>query len=135
MSSTARYSARIERSRRAAFTLIELLLALALIVVATGLIGYIMQMYARNFTTKADDIRRKQLAKAVLTMIAEDIRAVVLEQEYDGSVLQQQMGVSGGGQSGGGEAAGDASMAGASDVDSDWLKIRIPLLPTSAAMR
>jgi prepilin-type N-terminal cleavage/methylation domain-containing protein len=96
--------------KKGGFTLIELLLSLALIVVATGLIGYIMQMYARNFTSKGDDIRRKQLAKAVLTMIADDIRAVVLEQEYDGSVLEQQFGSSGGGQGGG--AAADQSGSG-----------------------
>ncbi|MCR9294538.1 MAG: hypothetical protein NXI32_17610 [bacterium] len=106
---------------RAAFTLIELLLSLALIVVATGLIGYIMQMYARNFSSKADDIRNRQLAKAVLTMIADDIRAVVLEQSYDGSVLEQQLGAGGGGGQPGGssqDASGDGSgLAGDSSGD------------------
>ncbi|MFK7737438.1 MAG: prepilin-type N-terminal cleavage/methylation domain-containing protein [Pirellulaceae bacterium] len=84
-------------NRRAGFTLIELLLSLSLIVVATALIGFIMQNYARNFTETSNEIRQKQLARAILTMIADDIRSVVLEQEYDGSVLEQQLGAGSGG--------------------------------------
>lgn len=91
--------------KRKAFTLIELMLALSLIVVATALIGSLMQMYAKNFATRGDDIRRMQLARSILNMIAEDLRAVVTVQEYDASVLQQQLG-SGGGDAGGGADGG-----------------------------
>ncbi len=93
------------------------MLALSLIVVATALIGSLMQMYARNFATRGEDIRRMQLARSILNMIAEDLRAVVTVQEYDASVLQQQLG-SGGGGSGGESASaggtGEAAGAGAS---------------------
>lgn len=85
------------KANRRAFTLLELMLSLSLIVMATALIGSLMQMYARNFETRGDDIRRMQLARAVLNMIAEDIRSVVLEQEYDPTVLEQQLGAGGGG--------------------------------------
>lgn len=88
---------------RTAFTLLEVILSLALIVVATALIGSLMQIFARNFATRGDDIRREQLARALLSQIADDIRGVVLPQEYDSSVLEQLMGSSGGG--GGGAAA------------------------------
>ena len=92
--------------KRKAFTLIELMLALSLVVVATALIGSLMQMYARNFATHGEDIRRMQLARSILNMIAEDLRSVVTTQEYDASVLQQQMGSATGGAGGG--AAGGA---------------------------
>jgi len=84
------------KQARSAFTLIELLLSLALIVVATALVGSLMQMFSRNFATRGDDIRREQLARALLSKIADDIRAVVLPQEYDSSVLEQLLGASGG---------------------------------------
>ncbi len=82
---------------RSGYTLVELMLSLALVVVAAALIGSVMQLYARNFMTRSDDVRRMQLAQAILHMIADDIRAVVTEQAYDGSVLEQQLGASGGG--------------------------------------
>lgn len=104
---------------RPAFTLLELLLSLALIVVATALIGSLMSLYARSFATKGDQIKQKQLARSLLSMIADDIRAVVLAQEYDESVLQAMMGASAMGASassatGGGTPAGTSSGTGAS---------------------
>lgn len=100
--------------KRKAFTLIELMLALSLIVVATAMIGSLMQLYARNFATRGEDIRRMQLARSILNMIAEDLRAVVTTQEYDASVLQQQLGGGGGGGGAGGASAGGANVGGAS---------------------
>lgn len=91
---------------RPGFTLLEVILSLALIVVATVLIGSIMQMFTRDFATRGDDIRREQVAKALLGQIADDIRAVVMEQEYDPTVLEQLMGSSGGSAGGTGAATG-----------------------------
>lgn len=71
------------------FTLLELLLALALIVVATALIGAVMNLYAQSFTSRGADIRQKQLARSILTMIAQDIRSVVTEQAFDATALSQ----------------------------------------------
>ncbi|MCA9126415.1 MAG: type II secretion system protein [Planctomycetales bacterium] len=92
---------------RGGFTLFELMLSLALVVVATALIGSLMQLYSRNFATRGDDIRRQQLARSLLSMIADDIRSVVLEHEYDPSVLEQLLN-SGGGSGGGGAIAGQS---------------------------
>ena len=86
--------------RRRGFTLIELLLSLALIVVATALIGSLISLYARSFATRGEDIRRQQLARRLLSMIADDIRAVVVEQPFDGAVLQQMLGSAGSSSSG-----------------------------------
>lgn len=88
-------------STRSGFTLIELVLSLSLIVVTTAIIGSLMQMYASNFATRGEDIRRAQIARSILTMMAEDIRGVVLEQEYDTSVLEQLTGAGGSGGTGG----------------------------------
>ena len=99
--------------KRRAFTLMELMLALSLVVVATALIGSLMQMYARNFATRGEDIRRIQLARSILNMIAEDLRSVVTVQQYDASVLQQQMGSASGGAGAAGAGAGAAGAAGA----------------------
>lgn len=104
------------KPNRRAFTLLELMLSLSLIVMATALIGSLMQMYARNFETRGDDIRRMQLARAVLNMIAEDIRSVVLEQEYDPSVLEQQLGAGGGQAAPADPAAGTSDLASAGDA-------------------
>lgn len=99
----ARHKHQTRRSRqRTGFTLLELMLALALIVVATALIGSLMQLFSRNFATRGDDIRRQQLARAILNMMAEDIRGVVMKQEYDTSVLEKMLGGSGSSGSGGG---------------------------------
>jgi len=65
-----------------------LILALALVVVATALIGSLMSLYARSFSTKAEDVKRKQLARSVLTMMADDIRAVVLQSDFDTSAFE-----------------------------------------------
>jgi prepilin-type N-terminal cleavage/methylation domain-containing protein len=69
--------------RRTGFTLLELMLALALVVVATALIGSLMSLYARSFTSRAEDVRRNQLARSLLAMIADDIRAVVTQTQFD----------------------------------------------------
>lgn len=72
-----------KRLRRTGFTLLELMLALALVVVATALIGSLMSLYARSFTSRAEDVRRNQLARSLLAMIADDIRAVVTQTQFD----------------------------------------------------
>ena len=100
--------------KRKAFTLIELMLALSLVVVAAALIGSLMQIYAKNFATRGEDIRRMQLARSILNMVAEDLRAVVTAQEYDSSVLEQQLG-SGAGGGAGSDSGGSAGGAGGGD--------------------
>ncbi len=95
---------------RSAFTLMELILSLALIVVATALVGSLMGIYARSFSTRGDSIKQKQLARSLLTMMADDIRAVVVAQQYDDSVLQQMLGgSSGSGGTGTGGTGGTGS--------------------------
>lgn len=102
------------RRARGGFTLLELMLSLALIVVATALVASLMQLYSRDFATRGDDIRRQQLARSLLHMIADDIRSVVVEQEYDTSVLETMLGASA--SSGGGAESEFAGSGLASDA-------------------
>lgn len=100
---------------RAAYTLLELMLALGLIVVATALVGSLISLYARSFTNKGESIKQKQLARSLLTMIADDIRAVVQTQQYDKSALEQMLGSGGGGSTTGGSGgAGSTGGTGSS---------------------
>ena len=103
--STARILPRSQRG----FTLLELLLSLALIVVATSLVGSLMSLYARSFANRADTIKQRQLARSILTMMADDIRGVVQAQPYDQSVLQGMLGASSGGSAGAAGAGAETS--------------------------
>ncbi len=102
---------------RSAFTLLELILSLALTAVIAGLIGSLVQLYLINQETGRDSVRQAQMARAILNMIAEDVRTTVRYQKFDTSGLVQLLSTdtgSGGGASGGGASGGGASGGGAS---------------------
>lgn len=105
---------RRSRTAVAGFTLLELLLALALSVLTTAIIANLVQMYTSNFTTRGEDIRRIALARSILNMIADDLRSTVVKQEFDASVLQQLLTGQGGGGGGGGAGSGAGGASGAS---------------------
>ena len=98
---------------RSAFTLLELILSLALTAVIAGLIGSLIQLYLVNQETGRDSVRQAQMARAILNMIAEDVRTTVRYQKFDTSGLMQLLspdtGSGGGGASGGGAPSGGAS--------------------------
>jgi hypothetical protein len=92
--------------------LLELVLALALAVLATSIIAYLVEMYSSNFATRGEDIRREALARSILNMIADDLRSTVVKQEFDPSVLEQLLMGQVGGQSGSGSGAGGGQAGG-----------------------
>lgn len=108
--------------RRDGFTLLELLLALSLSAVVALLIGGLIQLYLLNENRGRENVRQAQVARAVLSMIAEDIRTTVRYQPFDTSGLQQMLsgsaasmmgmpsGMAGGGASGAG--GGGSSVGG-----------------------
>ncbi len=105
---------------RSAFTLLELILSLALTAVIAGLIGSLVQLYLANQETGRDSVRQAQMARAILNMIAEDVRTTVRYQAFDTSGLAQLLssdsgggGGGGGGSSSGGAAGGGAAGGGA----------------------
>ena len=67
----------VSRKQRNGFTLLELLLALALTAVVSILIGGLVQLFLINETRGRDTVRQAQMARAILNMVAEDIRATV----------------------------------------------------------
>lgn len=93
---------RLRTNRRRAFTLLELILSMALAAVVAGLMGSLVQIFLVNQERGQDSVRQAQLARAVLNMIAEDIRTTVRYQPFDTSGLEQLLSSGGGGAGGGG---------------------------------
>lgn len=73
-------------------TLIEVLLALALSAIVAGVVGTLIQTYLVNENIGKDRVEQAKLARLTLSMIADDIRAVVRPQNFDGSGLEQILG-------------------------------------------
>ena len=93
---------------RSGFTLLELMLSLALTAVVTILIGSLVQNYLINQAVGRERVRHAQLSRSILNMIAEDIRTTVRYQPFDTKGLTELL--SGGGAGGG---AGGAQPSGA----------------------
>lgn len=115
----SRYRQNRNRKKESAFTLLELILSLALTVVITALIGGLIQLYLVNRDTGRESVRQAQLARAILSMISEDVRTTIRYQAFDTSGLQQLLtsgsgGGGGGGGGGSGGGGGGASGGGAS---------------------
>jgi prepilin-type N-terminal cleavage/methylation domain-containing protein len=100
---------------RRGFTLLEVLLSLFLSAVVAVLIGGLVQLFLVNESRGREQLRQTQTARAILNMIAEDIRTTVRYQPYDTSALQQMLsgaagsmlgGMGGGGAGGGGSGGG-----------------------------
>lgn len=93
-------------TQRSGYTLLELLLALALTVLVSGLIGMLLQIYYKSSELSQSEVRQAQIARNILRMISDDLRSVVRYQEFDDSTLSSVLSSSAGG-------AGDASSGGA----------------------
>ena len=58
------------------YTLLELLLSLAISVLIIGMIGTAIQLYLISLTQLQSKIERKQIARGLIQMISNDLRAV-----------------------------------------------------------
>ena len=108
---------------RRAMTLIEIILALTLTAMVAGLIGGLMQWYASNQTKATATIEQLRMARALLSMIGDDLRSTARNDKFDPAPLLQLIqssvtpatggsGSSGGGSSGGSQTTGDSSGSG-----------------------
>lgn len=94
--------------RTSGFTLLELMLSLALTAVVTVLIGSLVQNYLINQTVGRERVRQAQLSRSILNMISEDIRTTVRYQPFDTKGLAELLSGPGGVANGGGASAGGA---------------------------
>jgi prepilin-type N-terminal cleavage/methylation domain-containing protein len=100
------------------FTLLELLLALALSVIFVGLLGTAFSFYATKLDARNMEVRRSMLAYSIVNMITDDLRAALYPPEFDPTSLENTLSM---GSGGGGAPPGqgeDLSAAGLAD-DSD----------------
>lgn len=80
------------------FTILEVVLTLSMAVVLMSLVGAALQFYARNMNVRDLDVRRVQLAGALLQMIADDLRAAVYSEPFDASTLKTFLSSAAGGE-------------------------------------
>lgn len=76
---------------RSAFTLFELMLAIALSATLLTLIGTAINLYLIQVDTSREQVEEAQLARSILAMIADDIRATAIYQPQDVSSIAQLM--------------------------------------------
>ncbi len=100
----------LKRKAMRAFTLLEVLLTLAMSVVLMGLIGTAFQFYAVDMNVRNMDIQQTQLAASVMQMIEDDLRATLHSEPADMSGLEELLSASIGGEEGGGQggSSGDS---------------------------
>lgn len=70
-------------SKRSGLTLLEVVLALGLTVVVMLLLSGLMAIYEGNLDIGRDNVRQSRIARAVLAMIADDLRGVIRNSQQD----------------------------------------------------
>ncbi len=73
---------------RRGFSLLEVILALALSVVIVSAIGYSVHLYMLTLTRQQSDIERKQVARSIIMMIHNDLRGAIQYKPQDYSGLE-----------------------------------------------
>jgi hypothetical protein len=68
---------------RRGVSLLELVLALALSVLVMGAIAFALHLHLNAFDTRRTDVEKSQLARAVLKLMADDLRSVVAHNAID----------------------------------------------------
>ena len=96
-----------QRKMQRGFTLLELLLTLAMSVVLMVMIGGAIRFYGRDMDLRNLDMRQTQLAASILQMIEKDLRSTVHAEPLDTQPLAELLS-----SVGGGDADEDLSAAG-----------------------
>ena len=95
------------RNPQFAFTLLEVILALALSVFVLAAIAWAIQLHLTALDTRRGDVEESQLARAVLKMIADDLHSVLAYNTVDFSEAAQMAALDIPGLAGGDVEAGD----------------------------
>ena len=77
-----------QRNHEAGFTLLEVILAVALTAILMAIIAGAIDFHMRQLTVRRTQIEEAQLARAVLRRIADDLRAVVVYRPVDFSSVE-----------------------------------------------
>jgi len=80
-----------QKDNRAGFTLFEVILAIALSAALLSVIGAAINMYLVRVDASRTRVEEAQLARSVLAMIADDIRATSIYQPQDTSTIAELM--------------------------------------------
>ena len=108
------------RRKRVGFSLLELILALALSVVVLSAIAGAIRMYMFQLERQSQEIERRTVARGVLRMITEDVRSAIQFKPEDYGGLEDLIAS----QSLAGLTAGDMPAEG-EDIDADDLEQQI----------
>jgi type II secretory pathway pseudopilin PulG len=73
------------------FTLVEVMLSLSLCIVIAGLLAAATQMFLINLEVERDELHRARAARAVLQVMAFDLRAAVQFKEIDEAALDESL--------------------------------------------
>jgi len=98
---------------RAGFTLLELMLSLALTSLILVAVGMALDLHMRSYRERRSVIEQAQLARTILRIVADDIRAAVNYEEPDLAGFEKMVA---GLSTGGGEVGDSAEITGATDV-------------------
>ena len=105
--------------RRRGFTLLEVILALALTVVVLGLVGLGIHVQLAVATTSRDQVEEAQLARVLLQRIADDLRNAIPFQPPQSSSSSSSSSSGTAGQAGSSGASGMAGSSGSSGTSSN----------------
>ncbi len=124
--------------RRDGFTLLEVLLTLAMSVVLMLIIGNALSFYASDLNVRNLEVRQVQVASAVLQMIEDDLRATLHGEPIDTAALASMLESLGSDAGGGGAVPDedeDLSAAGIEGTEADTEAPPADLTTGSAALQ
>ena len=117
-------------NRRQAFSLLEVVLAMALSAIVVYLVAGAIEFHFRQLTVRKTRIEEAQLARAVLRRIADDLRAVVVDRPIDFSSVEQLAKLSEAGSAGQSQGSADSEEADDSESAASQI-VNSSLLPTT----
>jgi hypothetical protein len=85
------FQAKTRNKHRSAFTLFELILAVALSAAVLSLIGMAINLYLKRVDMSRTRVEEAQLARSILSMVADDLRASAIYQPQDVSSVASLM--------------------------------------------
>ena len=118
---------------RSGFSLLEVILTMAMSVVLMGLISWTFQFYTRDMNGAHLDIQQTQLASAIMQMIEDDLRATLHPEPVDMSGLEAVLAAQAG-EAGGGGGEEDLSAAGIDSTEFEEPLVETPDLTSGTAI-